>query len=135
MLVCGGGRGADILAAECALAHGARVIVCLALPVEEFARSSVAIEGTDWEQRYRDLLVRAEVRELPPADSETNVFAQVNIWMVDIVNELDPQPHVLVVWDGKPGDGQGGTSHLVDLLSYPIDDPHVHVIDPMAATG
>ena len=41
-VVCGGARGADVIAAEEALARGAAVRLCLALPPDELEAVSVA---------------------------------------------------------------------------------------------
>jgi len=54
--------GADILAAEAGLERGARVVLGLALPPEEFEQRSVVLPGTDWQARFRALLDRSEVR-------------------------------------------------------------------------
>src|SRR5689334_15890935 len=46
-LVTGGARGADIIAAEAALARGARLRIVLARRPDEFIKGSVALPGTD----------------------------------------------------------------------------------------
>jgi hypothetical protein len=63
-VISGGARGADIIAAEEGHARGAHVVLCLALPPDEFERRSVDLPGTDWSSRFRRLLSVAEVREL-----------------------------------------------------------------------
>src|SRR5262249_56782534 len=69
-LICGGARGADVLAAEAALARGGQVIVCLALDPDAFEAASVALPGTDWSERYRRLLQVADVRHPAGADPD-----------------------------------------------------------------
>lgn len=131
VIICGGARGADIIGAEAGLARGARVVVILALPADAFEATSVALPGTEWAERYRRLLAVAEVRQPPPsAAQERDVFAHTNQRMVDAALARDPQPKVLLVWDGKTGDGPGGTADLVTRLGYRTDDPHVHIINP-----
>ncbi|GIJ57329.1 hypothetical protein [Virgisporangium aurantiacum] len=129
-LICGGARGADIIAAEAALARGAHVVVCLALPPDRFVEQSVDLPGTDWAARFRRLLEVADVRELrdPPAGDE--VFTRTNEWMVDLARSLHPEPRAVLVWNGQAGDGVGGTAHMVHRLGYDRDDPRVRVIDP-----
>jgi hypothetical protein len=131
-VITGGARGADIIAAEEAHDRGASVMLCLPLPPDEFERRSVDLPGTAWAARFRRLLAVAEVRVLPPAtDAEgDDVFARANAWMVELARQRDPHPCALIVWDGRPGDGPGGTADLVRRLGYRIDDPHVRVIDP-----
>jgi hypothetical protein len=136
-LVCGGARGADIIAAEQAYARGAAVLLCLALPAEDFARRSVDLPGTSWADRFRDLLTVADVRQLAAEVTDVpdgdEVFARTNAWMVDTVRAMDDRPYVVVVWDGRGGDGPGGTGDLVRRLGYAPDDERVRVIDPTPA--
>ena len=47
-VVTGGARGADLIVAEQGLARGAQIVVCLALPQEEFERQSVELPDSDW---------------------------------------------------------------------------------------
>jgi hypothetical protein len=129
-LVCGGARGADIIAAEEAYARGARVTVCLALPAEEFETVSVALPGTDWADRFRRLLAVADVHQLTGVAPGDNVFALANEMMLDVARRIDPRPYALVVWDGRAGDGPGGTADLVVQLGYPPGDPRLLVVDP-----
>jgi len=132
-VITGGARGADLIVAEEARARGARIVVCLALPREEFERRSVALPGSDWVERFRQLLKVSEVRQLSdhadvaPGDV---VFARANDWMVDLATGLDPEPHAVIVWNGERGDGPGGTRDLVRRLGVDRPDPRICVIDP-----
>lgn len=133
-VITGGARGADLIVAEEGLARGARIIVCLALPQEEFEQRSVELPGSDWVDRFRRLLKVAEVRYLAdevgavPVDDE--VFAVTNRWMVEVATALDREPHAVVVWDGKEGGGPGGTRDLVRRLGVDRPEPRIRVIDP-----
>ncbi len=131
-VVCGGARGADLIIAEEALARGARVVLCLALPPEEFARRSVDVPGTDWAARFHRVAGRAEVRVLDGGDGggPDDVFARTNAWMVDVARSIDPHPYAIVVWDGCSGDGPGGTADMIGRLGAQGADPRVRVIDP-----
>jgi uncharacterized protein len=140
-IVCGGARGADILAAEEGLARGARVRLCLALPPDEFVERSVAIPGTDWEDRFRALLAKADHATLAEhggagagAAEGDAVFARTNEWIVAEARSLagggDRRPHALVVWNGREGDGPGGTADFVHRLGYDRPAASIVVIDP-----
>lgn len=131
-VITGGARGADIIAAEEANVRGARVLLCLALPPDEFERGSVDLPGTDWRSRFRRLLHVGDVRVLDRAADQPGepVFARANAWMVDLARQLDPRPRAVIVWDGKLGDGPGGTADLIDKLGYGTDDPWLRTIDP-----
>jgi hypothetical protein len=115
--ICGAARGADILFAEECLKRGARVLLLIPLPEEEFIQRSVRLPGSDWEARYRALRARCETRfqheTLGPPAPDENVFARNNVWCLDTARSLVSPDHVngLLVWDEKPtGDGPGGTS-------------------------
>jgi hypothetical protein len=128
-LVTGGARGADILAAEAALARGARLRLVLALPPEEFIAASIALPGSDWTERFRELLRHADV-EVADGTGE-DVFARANERIVAVARELDDHPHAIVVWDGERGDGPGGTEDFVDRLG--ATGERLVVIDPRPA--
>ena len=128
-LVTGAARGADLLAAEAARDRGAAVRVVLALPPDEFEARSVALDGTDWAERFRSALssAKVEVVEHPPGE---DVFAGTNTRMIEIARELDPEPHALLVWNGREGDGPGGTRDFIAQLGYEGPGERVRIIDP-----
>lgn len=135
-VVCGGARGADLIVAEEAHARDARIVLCLALPPDEFTRRSVDIPGTDWAARFERIVELAEVRVLGNVDGHgsDDVFARANDWMVEVARSIDPRPHVIAVWDGRCGDGPGGTADMVRRLGGRGPDPRVRVIDPTPRT-
>jgi hypothetical protein len=132
-ILCGGARGADILAAEAGLRRGAGVYLCLALPPDEFERCSVVLPGSDWATRFRSLLDRAEV-EVAQGANDTNedvdVFERANARLVELANSRTDRPYAALVWDGRQGDGPGGTADLVRRLGFRGPDPRACVIDP-----
>jgi patatin-like phospholipase len=128
-LVTGAARGADLIAAEQALERSAGVRVVLALPQEEFERRSVALPGTDWVERFRRVLNRAEV-EVLDGPYDDGAFGRANARMIEVARGLDESPHAVVVWNGEEGDGPGGTRDFVRRLGYAGPDEHVCVIDP-----
>jgi hypothetical protein len=134
-VVTGAARGADIIVAEEGLARGARVVVCLALPREEFEPRSVALPDSDWVPRFRALLASADVKvladEVGGGAGGDAVFARTNAWMVDLARSLGGgRPHAVVVWNGQEGDGPGGTRDFVSRLGYDRPAPTIRVIDP-----
>jgi hypothetical protein len=127
-VVTGGARGADLIVAEEARARGAQIVLCLALPMEEFERRSVDIAGTDWLARFRRIADTAEVRQFD--GSGEDVFAQANGWMIDLARSLDPEPRVILVWDGRAADGPGGTRDMLRQLGIDRPGPRIRVVDP-----
>ncbi|MEV0308825.1 hypothetical protein [Nonomuraea fuscirosea] len=130
-VICGGARGADLIGAGLALERGAPVRLCLALPPAEFARRSVDLPGTGWHARFEEVRARAEVEVLPTgAAVGDEVFVLVNAWMAEEAYALDERPRAVVVWDGKTGDGPGGTADLVALLGRDDAGARIRIIHP-----
>jgi hypothetical protein len=129
LVICGGARGADLIAAEEALALGASTRLCLALSREEFLSRSVELAGTDWLQRFEAVEVRSDVRQLEVDAANSNVFAVANQWMIDQTLALDAsRRHALIVWDGNEPDGVGGTAHMASLAAS--NHLPMYTIDP-----
>jgi hypothetical protein len=120
LVISGGARGADVIAAEQGRMRAAEVWLLVALPDDDFVERSVRLEGSDWESRYRALRAVCatwfQADALGPPPSPEAAFARNNRWMLDVGAELAPVGalKVLVVWDGLAGDGPGGTADLVD---------------------
>ena len=118
VLICGGARGADLIAAEEGLALGASIRLCLALPHEEFLSRSVELAGTDWLERFESVESRSDVRQLDADPRAADIFAVANQWMLDQALALDASDrYALIVWDGREPDGVGGTAHMASLVA------------------
>jgi hypothetical protein len=134
LVVSGGARGADIIAAEQALSLGAAVWLLVALPDDEFIAASVDLPGTDWTERYESLRRRCPTRfqhvDLGPPGPGQDVFERNNDWCLAVAREAAPTDSLraLVVWDGVGGDGRGGTADFVDRARQL--GAQVVVIDP-----
>jgi hypothetical protein len=118
LLVSGGARGTDIIAAELAREAGAEVWLLVARPEDEFIPESVRLPGTDWEERYRVLRAACATRfqqdELGPAPTAEAAFERNNDWLLNVAQSAAPRLRALAVWDRAPGDGPGGTSDFVE---------------------
>lgn len=128
-LVTGGARGADLIAAEAALAAGAKVRLVLALPPDEFEQRSVVLPDSDWGPRFRTVLAAAETEVVASPQGKAD-FAITNARMLEVVLQLDQQPHAVLVWNGERGDGPGGTDDVVERLGCTGPCERVRVIDP-----
>ncbi len=125
--IAGGASGGDILFHEVCGAFEVPTLLRLGLPAEEYIAASVAPAGGDWVARFRALLARLgpgaiavldESVKLPESltgGAELNIWQRTNLWMVDETLRLAPRRTLLALWDGKVGDGPGGTEHLVEL--------------------
>lgn len=131
VVVTGGARGTDILAAEAALRCGAALHLCLAVPADEFERRSVATPGSDWAQRFRSLLAVSSVEVASPdGGPDEVVFPRANARIVAFARSVDPTPYALLVWDRASGDDPGGTADLAAAIAD-LPPERVRVIDPI----
>lgn len=123
--IAGGASGGDLLFHELCAEISVPTLLRLALPVEEYVAASVAPAGGDWVQRFYAVIERVgkdsvrvlDERVVPPemqtGGAELNVWQRVNLWMVDEALAIAPQRTLIALWDGKEGDGPGGTEDLV----------------------
>ena len=58
------------------------------------------------------------------------MFARTNKRIIEVARGIDEQPHAVIVWDGKEGDGPGGTLDFVSQLGHDLGDDGVVLIDP-----
>jgi hypothetical protein len=121
--IAGGASGGDLLFHEVCAELGVATRLRLALPEDEFITTSVAPAGEGWVRRFRTL-----VKQLGPENvavmgendgrkygATESVWARANLWMVEEAIRLAPYRTLLALWDGKGGDGPGGTEHLVNI--------------------
>jgi hypothetical protein len=121
--ISGGARGADILFAESCLERGARILLLIALPEEEFLDRSVILNGDNWEERYLALRnhpnveTRFQHERGKPVAEGLSAFESNNLWIIDTAREVaNPEKlYAVLVWDEEPkGDGPGGTSDFAE---------------------
>ena len=113
--------GGDLLFLEVCAELGIPTRVMLALPVDQFLAESVAPAGPDWVRRFNAMAERHSPESLcimgqrdGLMQGETgNIWLRANLWMIEEAVELAPERMLLALWDGKAGDGPGGTDHLV----------------------
>lgn len=129
-LVSGGARGADIIAAEAARARGARLRFILARRPDDFVKSSVALPGTDWEERFHALLGQADDVEVVGGPDDDQVYARANGRIIAVAREIDDRPYAIIVWNGEKGDGPGGTGDFAGRLGRTSGDERIVCIDP-----
>ncbi len=124
-------RGGDILFHEACRARGIHTTIVLPFSVAEFEKRSVSGLATgQWERRFRSLLSDtgdSRVVVLDASDS-SNPFVACNQAMLDFAQARDPRPTLLALWDGRHGDGPGGTAEMV--MAIERLGGRVIVIDP-----
>jgi tetratricopeptide (TPR) repeat protein len=130
--VAGGASGGDILFHEVCAELGIPTRLYLALPRADYVRESVQGAGHDWVRRFNKLYETLERREL--ADSEDlprwlrekvggyTVWQRNNLWVLSNAIALDKKGGgtnltLIALWNGKQGDGAGGTEDMVEQAS------------------
>jgi len=141
--VCGGASGGDLIFAEACLERGMQVELRLALEQEEHLAESVTFADPDrrWEQAFDRVAgnpsttVLIMPRELGPAPEGVSVHERCNRWILNgaLSNGLS-KISCIALWDGKSGDGPGGTQHAVELVQR-MTGRRPEIIDPATLPG
>ena len=132
LLICGGARGGDLIAAEAAHECGATVWIMLAHPPDEFERTSVAGSDDRWVDTFWWMLQRAPCWTIPTyRTTNVDVYAATNTWMLEVAEfQSRPlPPRLLAVWDGLPAAQPGGTADMVDQSRAAGAD--VEIVEPL----
>ena len=128
-------QGSDIIFLEELLGAGGTPFVILPIPEADFQRTSVT---GPWSERFDELIKKVELEVLndvcPPADELPDLFHRANREVqqraITYAESLFGKPKVIAVWDGKPGNGKGGTADAVERWQF--DGYDVDIIDPTA---
>jgi tetratricopeptide (TPR) repeat protein len=138
--ICGAAAGGDLLFAEACLARGMRLEVRLARDEPAFLAESVTFADPKhlWENKYAEVvgneltvkLVMPE--ELGQAPDGVSVHDRCNRWMLysALSNGL-ARVSFIALWNGAPGDGPGGTEHMVGIV-HKLTGRQPHIIHPAA---
>lgn len=117
-----GASGGDILFHEVCAELGIPTTLLLPLPEDEFAAESVADAGAEWIERFLTLTKRLEVRHLTglpdwmAGNDSYTIWQRGNRWILHTAMSLaEADITLIVLWDGKGGDGPGGTENMVEL--------------------
>jgi hypothetical protein len=119
--LCGGACGGELLFAEACLAR--RIHLQIRIPFDEptFLKNSVTFAGGSWIDRYyavknnklTALFVMPE--ELGPTPGDANPYEKNNLWQLyTAFSKGTRRVRFICLWDGKGGDGPGGTKHLYE---------------------
>ncbi len=124
--IAGAASGGDILFHEICAELGIPTRILLPMPADEYVRASVADAGAGWVERFERLTTALPTRVLgsetePPApatgadDAPLSPFARGNLRMLEeaLAHGADSVA-LIALWDGRGGDGPGGTADLVE---------------------
>ncbi|MBI2764834.1 MAG: hypothetical protein HYX53_02855 [Chloroflexi bacterium] len=120
LAVSSAAAGGDLLFIEAALALRMKVAVCLPFDEQRFLASSVAFAGVEWTKRYQRSTrapgVTLRVLPLAPPPG-ANPYERCNRWQLySALASGASSVRGIVVWNGRTGDGPGGTGHMVDEM-------------------
>lgn len=119
--------GTDLLFHEVCEELGIATKIVLPIPKDAFRRESVRTEGgeEDWIEKYNSRLARSppivlsDSEEMPAWAKEIakySVFQRANIWAMEAaLLRPNADTTLIALWNGKKGDGPGGTSDMVQL--------------------
>lgn len=122
--IAGGACGADIIFHEVCAELNIASKLFLALPREQFITNSVAFAGPAWISRLDTLMrklpvfILADNPVLPrwlSRKPDYDIWKRNNLWQLHAaLSNSALHATLLALWDGKMGDGTGGTEHLVN---------------------
>ena len=117
-----GACGSDILFHEAMLERNGESHVVLPYEKEFFAKDSVElVDSGDWNSRFERIMGRAV--EIQEASKRSQMCGKVSFEFANLLlhglasihaRQLDTKLIPLAVWDGKPGDGPGGTAGTIE---------------------
>ena len=112
-----------MLFAQAALERGLKLDIRLPFARADFLRRSVAFAGAQWIEAFHtvttadDTKLRIMTDEIGPAPAGINDFARNNLWMLySALSGGAERLQFLCLWNGKEGDGPGGTRSMVDTI-------------------
>ena len=123
LALCGGACGGDLLFAEACLKLGVHLQIRIPFDEPTFLKNSVTFADGKWRDRYdavknnklTTLFVMPE--ELGPTPENANPYERNNLWQLYTALSMGPEKvRFICLWDGKGGDGPGGTKHMHDSV-------------------
>ena len=114
-LACGG----DLLFAEEWLKTGRRLVAYLPREEEDFLDESVRFAGQEWADLFREVTGDPNLALIGPDPDMLRLddpHTANNLRMLDAALVRPGSLHGLFLWDGKGGDGPGGTEHLASAV-------------------
>jgi hypothetical protein len=119
LAICSGACGGDLLFAEAALARGLRLELYIPFDEPTFLANSVDFADSDWRARFfaakSRAIVHVMVDGLGPLLQSQDPYERNNLWMLEAAVRFGAEKvDFICLWNGRGGDGPGGTQHLMD---------------------
>ncbi|MEW5958136.1 MAG: TRAFs-binding domain-containing protein, partial [Chloroflexota bacterium] len=117
--------GADILFIEACLQRGMAVEVYLPFAEARFIEESVSFAGDGWVERFYQIrqnqrvTIHLQPDRLGPVPEGDNPFSRNVRWsLYSTLCYGIERVRLIVLWNGKGGDGPGGTGHMVKEVRH-----------------
>lgn len=111
--------GGDILFHEACRELHIPSEIYLAIPIQEFLKTSVAFANANWSTRYHTLTQTLPVHILHPdatTKAPSTIWEEANNWMLDTALSAGSDHLTLIaLWDGNEGE-TGGTAHMIQVV-------------------
>lgn len=120
-------RGGDIVFHEECRTRGIATAIVLPFAPEQFVETSIeGAGGGDWIRRFQALWDQtpAPARVILDLQVSDQAFAACNARLLDLARRQG-SVHLIALWDGKGGDGPGGTADMVEQAIADGDRPHI----------
>jgi len=130
-------RGTDMIVLEELVRRDLTATVVLPIPREDFLALSA---GGNWNEHFAQLQKNRRIEFLPPLTSPCPPAAELTDALIaanrevqrlamEFSRRLDEEPVILAVWDGKKGDGPGGTADAITLWRDEGYEKYLDIID------
>jgi hypothetical protein len=128
--------GGDLLFTQACLARGMQMEIYLPQKEPDFLRDSVSFGAAHWQDDYDAVKKNTNAKfriisdDLGPAPEGVDIYDRCNRWkLYTALSKGLAKVSFLCLWDGKAGDGPGGTQHMVDLVRD-LTGRQAVIIDP-----
>lgn len=114
-------RGADLLFLDACRDLGLDTRIVLPEAPEDFVRHSVAgVPESDWVDKFYELWNAhgEDEREVLKVANDANRYEACNARLVEAAREAGETIELLTFWNGRDGDGPGGTASLVSRVAH-----------------
>ena len=134
LAICGGACGGDLIFAEAALELKLHLQVHIPFEIPTFLQNSVSFAGHNWQERFYHVKQNPNTTlfvmpdELGPLPVNASPYERNNLWQLYTALSWGAEKvHFICLWDGKSGDGPGGTKHMLDAVKQ--RSGQVYVLD------
>jgi hypothetical protein len=124
LALCGGACGGDLLFAESCLERDLHLEIRIPFEESTFLLKSVNFAGESWQNRFYQVKNNPNTKlyvmpdEIGLTPEGVDAYARNNLWMLyTALSYTHEKVSFICLWNGKEGDGPGGTKDMYDRIS------------------